>query len=76
MRRYKAPFNGSRYVLNEATGEIHDLDRETSLCQIDEMNPFNVINCTSYEDAALRAAFLSVNGANGCYYCNPSKDNG
>ena len=76
MRRYKAPFNGSRDVLNKATGEIHDLDRETSQCQIDEMNPFNVINCTSYEDAALRAAFLSVNGANGCYYCNPSKDNG
>ncbi len=45
-------------------------------CQIDEIKPENIINCASYEDAALRAAFLSVRGANGCYYCNPSKDNG
>ena len=76
MRRYDSPFNGNRYVLNKATGEIHDLDYETSRCQIDKINPDNVINCTSYEDAASRAAFLSINGANGCYYCNPSKDNG
>ena len=76
MRRFISPFNGYRYVLNRATGEIHDLDNETPQCHIDEINPDNVLNCISYEDAALRAAFLSVNGANGCFYCNPSKDNG
>lgn len=37
MRRYNPPFNGNRYVLNKATGEIHDLDNETSLCQINEI---------------------------------------
>ena len=73
MRRYNSPFNGNRYVLNKATGEIHDLDNETPQCQIDEINHQNVLNCVSYEDAALRAAFLSING---CYYCNTSKDNG
>ena len=76
MRRYITPFNGNRYVLNKATGEIHDLDNESSLCQIDEMNPDNVLNYSSYEDAALRAAFLCHNGGNGCYYCLRSKDNG
>lgn len=77
MRRYKAPFNGKRYVLNKVTGEIHDLDNEHSLCQIDKMNPKNVLNVDTYEDAVFRAAFLSINGcANGCYYCLRSKDNG
>ena len=77
MRRYNSPFNGNRYVLNKATGEIHDLDYETPQCQIDKINPDNVLNCASYEDAVLRATFLSLDGgANGCHYCNPSKDNG
>lgn len=76
MRRYTPPFNGSRYVLNKSTGEIHDLDNETSFCHIDDMNPDNVLNCSSYEDANLRAAFLSPYGGNGCYYCLRSKDKG
>ena len=76
MRRYTPPFNGNRYVLNRATGEIHDLDNETTNCQINEIKPENVINCASYEDARLRAAFLSPYGGNGCYYCLRSKDNG
>lgn len=76
MRRYNPPFNGHRFVLNKATGEIHDLDNETDSCHIDNMNPDNILNCVSYEDAALRAAFLSPNGGNGCYYCLRSKDNG
>lgn len=76
MRRYSSPFNENRYVLNKTTGEIHDLDNETSFCHIDEMNPDNVMNCTSYEDAALRAAFFCFGKGNGCYYCLRSKDNG
>lgn len=76
MRRYNHPFNGKRFVLNKSTGEIHDLDNESSLCHIDDMNPENILNVDSYEDAALRAAFLSVNGPNGCHYCLKSRDNG
>ena len=37
MRRYTSPFNGKRYVLNKNTGEIHDLDRETSHCRINDI---------------------------------------
>ena len=76
MRRYESPFNGNRYVLNRATGEIHDLDNETGYCQINEIIPENVLNCASYEDAQLRAAFLSPRKGNGCYYCLRPKDNG
>lgn len=77
MRRYNSPFNGNRYVLNKATGEIHDLDNETSHCQIDEMNPDNVVNCVSYEDAQIRAIIVeNCANPNGCHYCNRSKDNG
>ena len=76
MRRYTPPFNGNRFVLNKATGEIHDLDNETANCQINEIKPENVVNCSSYQNAAIRAAFLSPRGANGCFYCLRSKDNG
>lgn len=77
MRRHKPPFNGNRYVLNTSTGEIHDLDNETSDCQIDEMKPEHVYNCASYESAMIRAAFLySYIRGNGCHYCMPSKDTG
>lgn len=76
MRRYISPFNGNRYVLNKNTGEIHDLDNENQLCKIDLMNPEHVLNCVSYEDAQIRAAFLSIRNCNGCFYCLPSKDNG
>ncbi|MFV0341412.1 MAG: hypothetical protein ACK5JH_00770 [Anaerocolumna sp.] len=75
MRRYNPPFNGNRYVLNKNTGEIHDLDNETPSCKISEIKSEHVINCISYEDAQLRAIFLT-NKANGCYYCLRSKDNG
>jgi len=39
MRRYKVPYNGNQYVLKKSTGEIHDLDNETSQCKIDEIKP-------------------------------------
>lgn len=68
MRRYKAPFNGNRYVLNKNTGEIHDLDNEHPECHIDDIKPEHVINCCSFEDAQLRRAFMSLY-SDGCYYC-------
>lgn len=76
MRKLNPPYNGKRHLLNKNTGEIHDLDSETVFCHIDGIKPENVINCASYEDARLRAAFLSPYGGNGCYYCLRSKDNG
>ena len=76
MRRYNPPFNGNQFVLNKATGEIHDLDNEKPQCQIDEINPDNVMNCIDYENAWFRALVFHKSGANGCYYCLKSKDNG
>ena len=70
MRRYRAPFNGNRYVLNRNTGEIHDLDNETPQCRIDEIRPEHVLNCVSLEDAQLRKAFMGLYN-DGCYYCLP-----
>lgn len=76
MRRYKAPYNGNQYVLNKSTGEIHDLDNETSQCQIDEIKPEHVLNCTTFENAILRAYLFDTPNPNGCYYCMRSMDNG
>lgn len=76
MRRYNPPFNGKRYVLNKNTGEIHDLDNESSGCQIEEINPKHVMNVVSYADALLRAKAFGCPNPNGCYYCMPSKDQG
>ncbi len=76
MRRYNPPYNGNQFVLNKNTGEIHDLDNENEQCQINEIKPEHVLNCTSYEDAQIRAIFLGIPKSNGCYYCLRSKDNG
>jgi hypothetical protein len=37
MRRYTGNMNGERYLGNVNTTEVHDLDKEKSLCQIDEI---------------------------------------
>ena len=37
MRRHEPPFNGKRFLLNQNTGEIHDLDNETYSCHIDKI---------------------------------------
>jgi len=75
MRRHKYPYNGSRYVLNMSTGEVHDLDHETDNCKIDLIHSDNVYNCDSYQQAAVHQALKRAN-CNGCYYCLREKDNG
>lgn len=76
MRRYNSPYNGTRFVLNKSTGEIHDLDNEKTLCSIDKINLNNVVNCDDYLTALIYAGVHNVKNPNGCHYCNPSKDNG
>lgn len=71
MRRYNPPFNGKRYVLNKATGEIHDLDNEALKCRIDDISSNHVMNVASYEDALIRAKAFKCPNPNGCYYCLP-----
>ncbi len=36
-RRHYPPLNGARYCGNTSTKEVHDLDREKTQCQIDEI---------------------------------------
>lgn len=63
MRRYTGNMNGERYLGNVNTTEVHDLDNEKSLCQIDEIikaghdQPFQSL------EAAHRA------GYNNCHWC-------
>lgn len=77
MRRYHAPYNGKRYLLNTNTGEIHDLDSETSYCRIDEIKTDHIYMADTYEEAQLHATIVEhIANPNGCYYCLPSKDNG
>lgn len=76
MRRYNPPFNGMRYVLNRNTHEVHDLDRETSSCRINEIKAAHVHNCETYEDARLYSIMLDGCSCNGCAYCMPEKNNG
>lgn len=51
-RRYTGNMNGEQYLGNWNTMEVHDLDRETTQCQIDEIisaghdRPFNTLTTT------------------------------
>lgn len=77
MRRSQPPFNGKRYLLNKNTGEIHDLDHETTSCHIDDIEPAHIYMADYYEEAQVHAIMLDkISNPNGCHYCLPSKDNG
>lgn len=62
-RRYRGHMNGERYCGNKNKLEVHDLDQETTNCQIDEIidagndKPFDFLS-----DA--HAA-----GYDNCHYC-------
>lgn len=77
MRRYIEPYNGKRYVLNTNTGEIHDLDNESSSCRINEIKTDHIYMTDTYEEAQIHAVMIEhITNPNGCHYCIPSKDNG
>lgn len=63
MRRYGPPLNGAKYCGNTATKEVHDLDDETTQCQIDEIikaghaKPFQTL------------AAAHAEGYDNCHYC-------
>ena len=55
--------NGERYLANSNTREVHDLDSETRLCQIDE-----IINARhDYPYTNLSTAHAA--GYDNCAYC-------
>lgn len=73
MRRNHTPFNGKQFILNKNTGEIHDLDRETPDCHIDEINPEHIFSCDTYTEAVLFASMLAVT-RNGYPHCMPERN--
>ena len=55
MRRHEPPFNGKRFLLNQNTGEIHDLDNETDSCHIDKIEKEHIHMDDSYMNCLIRA---------------------
>ena len=76
MKRYSYPYNGKQYVLNTNTLEVHDLDRETSSCKINEIKSDHVYNCDSYNEAVIYSQMHLQRSCNGCAYCMPEKNTG
>ena len=74
MRRNNPPYKGKRYVLNKNTLEVHDLDRETPKCRIDEIKPDHVYNCDSFMEAVIHSLLDSGKECNGCAYCMPEEN--
>lgn len=65
MRRYRGNMNGERYLANKSPSkkEVHDLDNEKALCQIDE-----VIRAGHDEPYDTLAA-AHADGYDNCAYC-------
>ena len=76
MRRHEPPFNGKRFLLNQNTGEIHDLDNETDSCHIDKIETEHIHMDDSYMNCLIRAKANNCPNPNGCFYCLPTKDKG
>ncbi|NBJ93233.1 3-hydroxyacyl-CoA dehydrogenase [Parablautia muri] len=76
MRRFNPPYNGHRFLLNKNTGEIHDLDRETAYCRINDINPGHIYTSDSYLSCLIYAKAEHCPNPNGCFYCQPEKDKG
>lgn len=70
MRRNEPPYSGRQFILNKATGIIHDLDRETPDCRISEIDPEDIFSCDTYAEAVLFASVLGIT-RNGCGHCIP-----
>lgn len=75
MRRNYPPYNNKRFLLNLGTNELHDLDKETSNCQIDEINTSNLKMFDTLQEALIHLAFTGK-ATNGCYWCNKELDKG
>lgn len=73
MRRHNNPFNGKQYVLNRETHVIHDLDRETPECHIDDIGKKQVFNCDSCSDAIIYSVMTDGIDCKNCTCCMPEE---
>lgn len=70
MIRFSKPFIGKRFLLNTNTNEVHDLEKETPSCKIDEIKHEHIIMFDT-ELAAYVYQQLNTGISNGCKNCKP-----
>lgn len=75
MRRNYSPYNGKRFLLNTQTNELHDLDKETDNCQINEISNSHIQMFDTLQEAKIYLIFMDKI-LNGCYWCNKEFDKG
>lgn len=68
MIRYAEPFDGERFLLNNSTKEIHDLENESSMCHI---NQINIKNIKMYESENEVKELVTYDNCDGCSWCLP-----
>lgn len=73
MRRSNHPYNGKQFILNKNTFEVHNLDRETQSCKIDEIKLEHVHSCNSYLEACVHSGVQMLPQCNGCAFCMPEE---
>lgn len=68
MIRYHLPFEGKRFLLNKSTRQIHDLENESSMCNIDDIS---LKNLHMYESENEIQELVTYDECDGCYWCLP-----
>lgn len=71
MLRYYSPFYGTRYLADKNTKVIHDLENESSMCYIDDINENDINMIDNAEDVRM---LCSDEDYNGCHWCNAPFD--
>ncbi len=59
-RRQGRPCHGKRYLRNTDKKEVHDLDKENTNCQIDEIKNYQCFDTLSD---------VKADGSDNCHYC-------
>lgn len=67
MIRYHTPYSGMRFLADMETKIIHDLENETSSCNIDDIEEENILMVETEEE--VRALCIDEE-YKGCHWCN------
>lgn len=71
MRRYYPPFDGARYIVDKRKKRIHDIDNESTMCNLDLIKEINITTLDTDEEVKY---FCQEEGYKGCHWCNPQFD--
>lgn len=66
MLRYQFPFDGKRFLLNKSTHQIHDLENESTMCHI---NDVNLEDIQMYDTENEIIDIVTYDEYDGCYWC-------